>query len=212
LVEFSFDKIPQNAIDELIDMVGSAEERSKIALIDLLRILFQYEGSAAHILYKHWETFDISIFQYLLCVDIKDASNKVLHNYHLVCLKMLGNIYQTTTGLEFIMDDTASQQLLDFCNYSLTSSNPKSVFTAAVIVFNHVLTFKRDLSPLLPQFINLIQSSIEILATAKTEKGLNDNDAISAMLLAEIRILYKNDAALSKVQADFKDKFVSVHR
>lgn len=74
-------------------MVSVAEERSKIALIDLMRLLFQFEGSAAHILYKHWETFDISIFEYLKCIDIKDPNNKVLHNYHLISLKMLGNIY-----------------------------------------------------------------------------------------------------------------------
>ena len=41
--------------------------------------------------------------------NIKDPNNKVIHNYHLVSLKMLGNIYQTTSGLEFIMDDTSSQ-------------------------------------------------------------------------------------------------------
>lgn len=40
LNEFKFDKIPQKAIDQLIEMVSAAEERSKIALIDLLRILF----------------------------------------------------------------------------------------------------------------------------------------------------------------------------
>lgn len=74
-------------------MLEVAEDRSKIALIDLLRLLFQHEGQAAHILYKHWETFDITIFQYLQCMDIKDPENKVIHNYHLICLKMLGNIY-----------------------------------------------------------------------------------------------------------------------
>ena len=98
------DNMPQNAIDELVEMISAAEERSKIALIDLMRLLFQYEASAAHILYKHWDTFDISIFQYLLCLDIKDPANKVVHNYHLVCLKMLGNVYQTQSGLDFIMD------------------------------------------------------------------------------------------------------------
>merc|ERR1712086_396142 len=72
---FALDNIPQKAIDELIQMTEVAEERSKIALIDLVRLLMQYEPSAAHILYKHWETFDISIFQYLLCMDIKDANN-----------------------------------------------------------------------------------------------------------------------------------------
>ena len=109
IADFKLDSIPQKAIDELVEMIACAEERSKIALIDLMRLLFQYEGSAAHILYKHWETFDLTIFQYLLCMDIKDANNKVIHNYHLVSLKMLGNIYQTTSGLEFIMEDNASQ-------------------------------------------------------------------------------------------------------
>jgi hypothetical protein len=42
-------------------------------------------------------------------MDIKDASNKVIHNYHLVSLKMLGNIYQTTSGIEFIMDEHHTQ-------------------------------------------------------------------------------------------------------
>jgi len=93
LVDFKLEAISQEAINELVSMVEVAEERFKIALIDLVRLLFQYEGSAAHILYKHWPTFDISIFQYLLCMDIKDANNKVIHNYHLVSLKMLGNIY-----------------------------------------------------------------------------------------------------------------------
>lgn len=106
---FNLENIPQKAIDELVQMVAVAEERTKIALIDLVRLLMQHEPSAAHILYKHWETFDISIFQYLLCMDIKDPNNKVIHNYHLVSLKMLGNLYQTQTGLEFAADpDTSS--------------------------------------------------------------------------------------------------------
>lgn len=108
LVDFKLEAISQDAINDLVSMVEVAEERSKIALIDLLRLLFQYEGSAAHILYKHWATVDISIFQYLLCMDIKDANNKVIHNYHLVSLKMLGNIYQTQSGLEFIGDEHSS--------------------------------------------------------------------------------------------------------
>jgi hypothetical protein len=90
---FSLEDCPQEALNELIQMLEVAEDRSKIALIDLLRLLFQHEGQAAHILYKHWETFDITIFQYLQCMDIKDPENKVIHNYHLICLKMLGNIY-----------------------------------------------------------------------------------------------------------------------
>lgn len=189
-------------------MVSVAEERSKIALIDLMRLLFQYEGSSAHILYKHWETFDLSIFQYLLCMDIKDPNNKVIHNYHLVSLKMLGNIYQTASGLDFIMDDHTSSTLLDFCAFSMGSSNPKTVFTAAVVSFNHMLMYKRDLNAILTPCVNLIQTSIEILSSAMTEKGLNDTEAITAILLAETRILFQNNALVLKIQSDMQEKMV----
>jgi len=115
---FALDNIPQAAIGELIEMVAAAEEKTKIALIDLTRLLMLHEAAAAHILYKHWETFDISIFQYLLCCDIKDAKNKVIHNYHLVSLKMLGNIYQTPSGRDFVGEADHSEQVIKFCEYS----------------------------------------------------------------------------------------------
>jgi hypothetical protein len=85
-------------------LVEVAEDRSKIALIDLTRLLMQFGRSAVHILRKHWDTFDISIFQYLLCLDTRDPAQKVTHNYHLVALKMIANIYQTPEGLDFAAD------------------------------------------------------------------------------------------------------------
>lgn len=112
LQEFKLDSISQAAIGELIQLIAAAEERTKIALIDLARLLMLHEPSAAHILYKHWETFDLSIFQYLLCVDIKDASNKVIHNYHLVSLKMLSNIYQTQSGRDFVAQSEHSEAVV----------------------------------------------------------------------------------------------------
>jgi len=141
---FQLDNIPQAAIGELIEMVAAAEEKTKIALIDLTRLLMLHEASAAHILYKHWETFDTSIFQYLTCVDVSDAKNKVIHNYHLVSLKMLGNIYQTPSGRDFVGEAEHSEQVIKFCEYSFKSANPRTVFAAAVLLFSHVLTFKGD--------------------------------------------------------------------
>lgn len=44
LQTFDLENISQEALDELVELVGAAEERSKIALIDLMRLLFQYEG------------------------------------------------------------------------------------------------------------------------------------------------------------------------
>lgn len=40
LKTFDLEKISQDALDELVELVGAAEERSKIALIDLMRLLF----------------------------------------------------------------------------------------------------------------------------------------------------------------------------
>ena len=128
----------------------------------------------------------------MLCVDIKDAENKVVHNYHLVSLKMLGNIYQTASGRDFVMEDHASSSILDFCSYSLGSSNPKTVHTAAVLLFNHILCYKRDINSLCKQLVNVIMTIIEILAGAYKAGSTLDNDSITAMLLCEIRMLYKN--------------------
>ena len=80
---------------QLAQLCEAAEERTKIALIDLVRLLFQFEVPTGHVVYNLWDSFDMTIFQYLRCVDIKDPAEKVLHNYHLVSLKMLGNLYQT---------------------------------------------------------------------------------------------------------------------
>lgn len=57
--------MPREAIDELIELVQVAEDKNKIALIDLIRLIMLYEHSAAHILNKHWQDFDVSIFGYM---------------------------------------------------------------------------------------------------------------------------------------------------
>lgn len=57
----------------------------------------------------------------------------------------------------------------------------------------------------------LIQATIEVLSDASTTSGLSDNDAITALILAETRMLYKNDKLTKMVQSELKDKFVQVH-
>lgn len=64
--------MPREAIDELMELVAIAEDKNKIALIDLVRLLMMYEHSAAHILNKHWQIIEISIFGYMQCFDLKD--------------------------------------------------------------------------------------------------------------------------------------------
>uniref|UniRef100_A0A7S3CJK8 PUL domain-containing protein n=1 Tax=Strombidium rassoulzadegani TaxID=1082188 RepID=A0A7S3CJK8_9SPIT len=187
-------------------MVEIAEDRSKIALIDLVRLLLQFENKAVHILRKHWETFNICINQYLMCLDIKNASEKVVHNYHLVSLKMLGNIYQTGEGIEFISDTDVASEVIQFCEYSITSANPKSRFTAAVVLFNHVLTCKRDISLINPYLLNFVKCVIENVASLS-----GDSESMIAILLAENRILYKNQDILDSV-LEMKEKFVKAHK
>lgn len=75
---FKLEAMPREAIDELMELVEVAEDKSKIALIDLLRLLMLHEGNAAHILNKHWQSFEVSIFGYVQCLDIKDTEAKVM--------------------------------------------------------------------------------------------------------------------------------------
>jgi hypothetical protein len=46
--------MPREAIDEFMSLVDVAEDKNKIALIDLVRLLMTHEHSAVHILNKHW--------------------------------------------------------------------------------------------------------------------------------------------------------------
>ena len=186
-------------------MLEVAEDKAKIGLMDLIRLLLPYEAAAAHVFYKHWETFDITIFQYLLCIDIKDPNNKVMSNYHLISLKMLGNVYQTQTGIEFISEADQSAQVIQFCEYSFGHVNPKVVYTAGVVLFNHMVTYKRDLSRINDNLYNAILKIMEVIV------DVTDKDAAMALLLAETRILFKNQDLLSKVIV-IKDKFVKVHK
>jgi len=54
-------------------VIEIAEDKNKIALIDLLRILIQQEQICGYILNKHWESLiEVAIMGYLQCIDIKD--------------------------------------------------------------------------------------------------------------------------------------------
>ena len=64
---------------------------------------------------------------------------------------MLANIYKTTNGIEFIGGNKASKEILQFCKYSIGSGNMKVVFTAGVLLFNHILTYKGDHGTLAPE-------------------------------------------------------------
>ncbi len=62
---FKLERVPNEALDELMQLVEIAEDKNKIALIDLIRLLLCHEANAAYILHKHWQTIEISIFGYI---------------------------------------------------------------------------------------------------------------------------------------------------
>ena len=99
---FKLEAMPRDAIDELMELIDIAEDKNKIALLDLVRLLMMNDFNAAHILNKHWQNFEVSIFGYMQCMDLKDPEQKIMQNYHLICLKMLGNIFLTETGKDYM--------------------------------------------------------------------------------------------------------------
>ena len=101
---------------------------------------------------------------------------------------MLANIYQTDSGKDFMQGEDASNALLNFCCFSMDSVNPKVVFTAAVVIFNHVLCFKRDKSLIL----EALKAAILKISQIITDPLLTDNEALLGLLLCECRIFYMN--------------------
>jgi uncharacterized protein YhhL (DUF1145 family) len=136
--------IPRPAIDELISLAEIAEDRSKIALVDLLRLLVLKDTQADYILQHHWELIQVCVFGYLSALDLKDKEDKVTQNYHLASLKFLANLYQTPQGKSAMQNVDRGTELIDFCTKSFTSCNDKVIYHAALVLFNHVLCFEAD--------------------------------------------------------------------
>ena len=55
LSAINLEAISKPAIDELVELAEIAEDRSKIALVDLLRLLVLKDVQAEYILTRHWE-------------------------------------------------------------------------------------------------------------------------------------------------------------
>ena len=66
------------------------------------------------------------------------------------------------------------------------SANPKTVYTAGVLLFNHMLKYERDPNNLKVFLSNALKTIIELLPS------MTDKEAIHAVVLSEIRMLFKN--------------------
>ena len=73
----------------------------------------------------------------------------------------------------------------------MQSKNPKTVFTAAVVVFNLVLTYKRDFGNINGVLENYLKAVIENIG------DMTESESIMAVVLSEIRIIYKNGPLLN---------------
>ena len=74
-------------------MAEVAEDKSKIALMDLLRLVVLDEAQAEYVFGQHWNLVDTCILEYFESQDLKDKEAKILHNYHLASFKFLTNAY-----------------------------------------------------------------------------------------------------------------------
>ena len=93
--EFKLEEISKDDVFELVNMFELSNGRPKLAFIDLFRLLLSYEKPAGHVLYNHWEELEAHIFQQFYCLDTEDPEDKELHKYHLVSLRMVGNLHST---------------------------------------------------------------------------------------------------------------------
>lgn len=120
---------------------------------------------------------------------------------------MLANIYQTDSGKDFMQGEEASATILNFCTYSFGSVNPKVVFTAAILMFNHILCFKRDKSLL----NELLEKALATISEKLGDDKLVDPEALSGLLLCECRIVYQNRHAVDFVNDKLEPQFRKNH-
>lgn len=83
----------------MIALAETAEDKSKIALVDLLRLVVLDEDQAEYVFSKHWHNLvEVAIIGYIEKTDLTDSNARVIHNYHLASFKFLTNAYQTSSG------------------------------------------------------------------------------------------------------------------
>lgn len=121
---------------------------------------------------------------------------------------MLANIYQTETGKQFMQGEEVSNALLNFCTFSFDSANPKVVFTAAVVMFNHILCFKREKSLINKE----LKKALTIISQKISDEKFVDTEAIMGMLLCECRIVYLNKDAIEFVKENLEPNFRKNHQ
>mmetsp|Transcript_37000 Transcript_37000/g.35718 ORF Transcript_37000/g.35718 Transcript_37000/m.35718 type:complete len:133 (-) Transcript_37000:35-433(-) len=99
------------------------------------------------------------------------------------------------------------QSLAEFCTFSLDSCNPKVQFTAAIVLFNLVLCFKREKKIIFPQICEALAKVNSVI----TDTTVIDEEALMGMLLSECRMLYQNRDTCEYVQDKLGEAFQKNH-
>jgi thiol-disulfide isomerase/thioredoxin len=128
LSSFDVKKMNNDAIDQLVSLFSSAEDKSKIALIDLMRLIVLEGSQCEYIINKHWKSLvETAVIAYIEKTNMKDQSAKFVHNYHKASFMFLANIYSTDEGRTLMEDTARGQTLIQFCTRSFLSCNLKTV-------------------------------------------------------------------------------------
>lgn len=91
---------------------------------------------------EHWEgLIEVAIMAYISCLDLEDASDKVMQIYHFVSVKLMLNFYQTDKGKKMLRDDDKTNSIVEFCTNSFRSINIKVLDSAAKLLFNQVQNY-----------------------------------------------------------------------
>ena len=197
---FDIEAVPDTAINELRELAEVAEDKNKIALIDLFRLMILKENQAELILNNHWELIEVCVIGYLLAQDMQDTEARVMQNYHQMALKMLANVFSTAAGRIVIHDPEKAMALIQFCNQSMTSCNPKVTIHAALVLFNFLLVTENESKTIYKEELKTSVRTIDgILKVNNTEK-----DMIVTILLCMCRLLFKNHDITSWVEEEHR--------
>ena len=93
-----------------------------------------------------------------------------------------------------------------FAEYSLTSKNPKTIFTTGVVIFNLGLLFKgskKDINPAYLSYLKAVAANLDSIS--------GDAEGMTAVLLSECRILFNNMDLVNSLPDDVKASLTKAH-
>jgi len=75
---FNVEAIPKQAIDELSELAKVAQDKNKIAVADLLRLLVLKGDACEYILTRHWGMLSDTILTFLQKQNLSDPNAKIV--------------------------------------------------------------------------------------------------------------------------------------